>query len=157
MRTKPFGTAVVGTGLALALTACGPSDGGPSSSTPTPTFSTIPASPSIPAPAPLRADGTDRLSVADMVHEMHERGALPWSARDAISMGELIIRDYRTRDEQCEQTGDYLRYCAARDAQRSGLPSRCIVEAERQDTAPDVGACGIALLYVQHMPAGGGK
>ncbi|CAM3995411.1 hypothetical protein TSOC111612_24100 [Tsukamurella ocularis] len=43
MYAKTFGTVVVGTGLALALTACGPADGGPSTS-PAPAFSTIPAS-----------------------------------------------------------------------------------------------------------------
>lgn len=147
MRTNVIG-AVVGAAAALALTACGPAtptDGGPSS----PAFSTIPASPSMPPPAPLHDDPTARMSVADMVHEMGERDALPPSARDAISMGELVIADYRARDEQCKASGDYFRDCGSRDAQRRTLPSRCVVEAERTDTAPDVGACGIALLYVK--------
>lgn len=237
---KTIPAAVVGTGLALALTACGPSDGGPSTS-PAPTFSTIPStpldtsfaeqtmrdfraahdrcgnsgnsglpadavscsrasgmmstlptpcisgSPDVPAdvekcaaalrgsarpptapatataapatvpttPVPLHDDPTGSMSVADLFHALDERGVLPINATKVVATGKRTIKYYVQAREICADlrgsvsAADYEMYCSSRDIARRTLPSRCVIEAERETPAPDASeACGLALAYV---------
>lgn len=149
MSPKYIGVTVAGLGVALALTACGPSpQDGPPASTSSVAFSTIPAPPSVPAPAPLHDDPTATLTINEMSTALGERG-VQWDARDVIMMGTATITDYLKRAAACEESGSWFDACGSRDAQRSGLPSRCITEAERTDTMPDFGACGLAIEYVK--------
>lgn len=241
MYAKTIGAAVVGAAAVLALTACGPSDGGPSTSTAPSTFSTVPStipadtsyaeqvmrdfwaahdrcgnsgnsglpidaascsrasemmstlptpcisgypdrpdeirkcaealrdsgktgSPSAtpatataapaPKPAALHDDPTATMSIADMVHAMSVRGVDldKLDGRSATAMGELTMQDYRARNVACQASRNYLRDCASRDARRSSLPSRCVIEAERAPAAADAPAlCGLALVYVEKV------